>query len=212
MSSKTKPTRGLGLIISVMVVLFAIWYLQHKPKTIDPSKLHGTFLHQPRVLSPFAMQGTTQQAFTNDNLKGHWTLMFFGFTRCPHMCPMTMKTLRETYQQLVADHVKSLPHVVMVTVDPQRDDADSLHRYVTGFNPEFEGAVPDQATLKQITKELGVVFMKVENKKSPEKYNMSHSGTIMLFNPQGQLAGFFAYPQKKADLVADLEMIANSVS
>jgi protein SCO1/2 len=107
-----------------------------------------------------------------------------------------MNTLGQFYKGLQKTHLQSLPQVVMVSLDPARDSSARLKSYVHGFDAHFLGARGDEAQVNQLTKELGVVHMKEVLKKDSKNYNIEHSGAVIIFNPQGQLAGFFTPPLK----------------
>ena len=110
-------------------------------KTIDPSQFYGTFLDKPRALSSFVLEGIDGKPLTNKTLQGHWTLLFFGFTHCGYMCPTTMAELAKMYRLLEKQAVKPLPRVMMISIDPKRDNAAKLGYYVQAFHPDFYGAI-----------------------------------------------------------------------
>jgi protein SCO1/2 len=160
------------------------------------------------------------QPFTNENLKGKWTLMFFGFTNCPMLCPTTMAQLSNAYQQLQTKNFSPLPQVVFVSVDPERDSLDKVHTFATTFNPTFIGTrTDDMKALNQMTREMDVVFEKVAqpasitgDKDRQSSYTINHSGDIVVINPQGHFAAILTMPHEAQDLTADYETIVNNAS
>ena len=176
---------------------------------IDTSKLNVTLLHNPRQVSDFNLTDNTGKAFTQESLRGHWTMMFFGFTRCPSICPTTMAELGKTYKKLFKDGVRTYPQVMMVSIDPEHDTLKLMNEYVTKFDSQFHGATGDKQQIAKMTKELGIVYMKVTDPNNKDKYDINHSGTIMLFNPQGLLAGFFSMPHKADSIAQDFEIITH---
>lgn len=205
MSSKKGVNRTV-IILSAFVALFAGMYMfqqMHFKKKIDVAQFHGTYLEKPRAINQFSLTGTDHKTFDNQSLQGHWTLVFFGFTNCGYLCPTTMAELGKMYRILEEKGIKELPHVVMVSVDPERDSLEKLKEYVTSFQSQFYGAHGAEDAIKLMTTEMGIVYAKVENKdgSNPENYDVQHSGAVMLFNPQGELNAFFTTPHH-ADLLA----------
>ena len=144
------------------------------------------------------------QPFTNDDLKGHWTLVFFGYTRCPDICPMTMNVLAEAKKKATAE----FPQVVFVSVDPQRDTVEMLGDYVRYFDPEFTGVTGEENMIQALTLQTSVLYMKVPGSSGKEDdYLVDHSSSIILINPKGQLAAFLAAPHTPTSIIDSVEKI-----
>lgn len=194
---------GLGALVTGFFFSHKIY--QNKREI---SAFHGTYLEEPRTVSTFELMGTDGRPFNNASLKNQWTLVFFGFTECGSICPTTLAELSTMYRILKEQGVEPLPHVVMVSLDPDRDSLEKLGKYMKSFNPSFYGARGNDSVVKRITKEMGVAYTKVKNPESasPKDYNIQHSGVIMLFNPEGKLNAFFTTPH--ADfLAADFKLL-----
>ena len=206
MSEKKK-----GIILTVTVVLafvglFAGIFVSHHiyfNKKIDASQFHGTYLEHPRTVNQFSLIGIDQKPFDNSSLQGQWTFVFFGFTDCGFLCPTTMAELGKMYRILGAKGIKNMPHVVMISIDPERDNFDKLRHYVKAFHPNFYGARGEENSIRLMAREMGIAYEKIVNKDSVDSknYDFQHSGTLMLFNPQGELNVFFTTPHH-ADLLA----------
>ena len=194
------------LTMIALVILAVILFLTGNPfkNKITARQFNGTLLNKPREVSLFSLTGTDGKPFTQENLKGQWTMIFFGFTRCGSMCPTTMAELGKMHRLLDKQGVTPLPRVVMITLDPAHDSLDKLNQYVKAFNPLFFGARGSDTSIKAITKELGIAYMNVKRHVSPNKTydDIDHTGAVMLFNPKGQLAAFFT-PPHHASLLAD---------
>ncbi len=210
---RKRMTLTIGILLAIVALSAGLFVSQHRPGTkhIEASKLHGTLLDTPRAVHAFSLTGIDDKPFTNDNLRGSWTYVFFGFTHCGSMCPTTMAELGKMYRLLEGLGVKTLPQVVMISVDPARDSLVKLGHYVKAFDPHFYGARGSDASIKAMTHEMGIAFIKIAPKGTPDAnhYDIEHTGTIMLFNPQGELAAFFTSPHQ-ADLLAhDYTMLIN---
>ena len=170
---------------------------------------HGTLLTAPRPVSAFALTATSGEPFSQNSLKNHWTMMFFGFTHCGFVCPTTMSELAKMYRILEGEHVSPLPKVVMISIDPERDDLANLRRYVTAFHPNFQGARGSEEMTRAMTKALGVAYAKISvDPNSPAKQDdIEHTGAVMMFNPNGDLAAFFTSPLQAKNLADDYQLL-----
>ena len=158
-------------------------------KRVDPDQFHGTLLTTPREIQAFSLTGIDGKTFDQNSLKGHWSILFFGFTRCGSMCPTAMGELAKMYRHLVDARIEPKPLVVMITIDPKRDTLDKLKQYVHVFHPDFFGARAPSSALKTLTKELGIAYTTVTRTSSLERSyeDIEHTGAFLFFNPRGQL-------------------------
>ncbi|EKD91698.1 MAG: SCO1/SenC family protein [uncultured bacterium] len=217
MNKNTRLSLILLFFIALIVAGTFFYKIQHpatgasKDFALHQSvKIDGTVLNKPRDISAFILTTGNNQPFTNQNLKQHWTLMFFGFTNCPYACPVTLAALNKTVIALRAQLPSHLvPQVVMVSVDPERDTAAKMKQYTSVFNKNFIGARANPIMTKQLADQLDVVYSKqVEPNGS---YTVNHSAEVMLIDPNGKLRAFFAYPHTATVMAHDYEMIISSV-
>lgn len=184
-----------AIILAIAAVFAGIWFNSQK------SKINvATILTQPRNIESFHLISKSGKPFTNKNLQGRWSLIFFGFTHCPHICPTTLVTLNKTYQQLEKDHVKNMPQIIFISVDPARDSPKVITNYLSNFNNKFQGATGTKKQIDALTKDFSVVYMKTGN-------NVDHSGAILITNPNGQLYGIFSSPHDPKTIAKDIETI-----
>tara|TARA_Y100000588_G_scaffold332304_1_gene370462 strand:+ start:386 stop:1018 length:633 start_codon:yes stop_codon:yes gene_type:complete len=197
------------ILVAFVAMIVGLFVALHMEK--DLSKFHGTLLNKPRAVSPFTLTGTDGKSFSNSDLQGRWTMMFFGFTNCGYLCPTTMSELGKMYRFLEEKGVKNLPNVMMVSIDPERDSLERLNQYVKAFNPNFYGARGDEKNIKGMTKEFGIAYFKVALKNSSDEknYDVEHTGTVMLFNPQGELRAFFTTPHQGDQLAEDYLLLTS---
>lgn len=200
---------GLFAFVALIAGLFASQKVQNKG--IDAQQFHGTLLDKPRPVSSFVLTGIDNAPFNNASMQGHWTMVFFGFTNCGSICPTTMAELGKMYHLLEKKGTKNLPQVVMISVDPERDNLDKLSHYVKAFDPNFYGARGDDNSVNAMTKEMGVAYAKVAlpTDENPQNYDIEHTGTVMLFNPKGELSAFFTMPHYASLLAKDYLLLAS---
>lgn len=138
------------------------------------------------------------------DFRGKVVVLFFGYTHCPDVCPTTLAELSQVMKSLGpdADRVQ----VLFVTVDPERDTAAVLGKYVTAFDPRFLGLYGDAAATRRTAKEFKVFYEKREGS-SPGEYTMDHSAGTYVIDPKGRLRLFVGYGKAGADLVHDIRTL-----
>lgn len=218
-SAKRKNNSLLAMLIAgiIIVAMVAVFIgVRHSrlamPAKTQASRIDGSVLPMPKTIKPFHLSLTSGKPFDNASLKGHWSMVFFGYTNCAVVCPTTMAELTKMYAQLQkALPANQLPQVILVTVDPERDSLSRLNAYVKAFNPAFVGARGDLAHLKELSQQLNIVFKKIVLDENDSKhYKVTHSAEVLLINPEGDLTAFLAYPHAAKQMVHDYETIIQS--
>lgn len=140
------------------------------------------------------------------NLRGHWSMLFFGYTNCPDFCPTTLTTLAAVRKRLRADGAPVLPDVVFVSVDAKRDTPAQLAKYVPKFDPDFIGlTAADQPSIEAFAKKLGVAVRILPA--ADGNYMVDHSGVIFVLNPDARLAAILTGPFGVDAMRGDFERI-----
>ncbi len=151
----------------------------------------------------FSLADHTGRARTLGDFRGKVVVMFFGYTRCPDVCPTTLAELRAVKDQLGEDGTRL--QVLFVTVDPERDTQKVLADYVPAFDPTFLGLYGDPGATTKVAKDFKVFFEKVPGKTS-DGYTVDHTAGSYIFDPQGRLR-LFARHGSPASLVADIRTL-----
>jgi protein SCO1/2 len=160
-------------------------------------------LPEPRVIADFSLTDHDGEPFTLDSLRGRWSLIFFGFTHCPDVCPSTLYDLQQVHGTLTRD--TSADHqVLFVSVDPERDTPEVLKQYVNYFDPDFIGVSGENEQLAPLTLQLGIAYRIEEHEPGDPAYRVDHSASILLTDPQGRLHGVFPAPHDAGMLSADM--------
>ncbi len=126
--------------------------------------------------------------------------MFFGYTYCPDICPLTLALLQEVYGQL-AEADRAVTQIVLVSVDPQRDTPARLREYLAYFNPDFVGLTGSEAALTEFSRQMGALFIKPDT--SETYYTVDHSARIFLVGPTGATVALFSPPYTAAGILSD---------
>ncbi len=201
-----KQARGVKLTVVGMLILVALVVAGFINKVTMPRvmttaelKANGAYMFEtPRALPEFELVDHTGAPFTRESLQGQWTLVFFGFTHCPDICPTTMSELGQFMTLLDGLPEQEDTRVLMVTVDPARDGVEQLATYVPYFNPEFVGVTGEFLVLHRFATALNTPFRKVPGQ--DENYLVDHSANLVLINPRGDYHGFFKAPLDLAEL------------
>ncbi|UUY09401.1 SCO family protein [Pseudomonas sp. J452] len=158
-------------------------------------------LPQSRSLPGLALTNQDGQAQAVDQLKGQWSLLFFGYTFCPDICPATLAQLRQLKGMLPAETQAQL-RVVLVTVDPQRDNPEQLKKYLGFFDPAFMGLTGAQEDLQKLAGAVSIPYIPADTSK--ENYTVDHSGNLVIIGPDGTQRGFIRAPLNNDKLAAQL--------
>ncbi len=167
----------------------------------------ATLLKQPRSIHTFSLQNMHEKPFTSDSLKGHWSLVFFGFTHCPSICPTALANLNQVYKKLEKKGVKNIPKVFFVSVDPEEDTPQVLRQYLSHFNPHFVGVTGSESQIHQLAQNLGAVYMEVEGEGPDAESTIDHSASIFVIDPNGQFYALFSSPNEVNAITTDLYKI-----
>ena len=165
------------------------------------------FYGTPRTLPEFDLAQSDGTRLIPGALRGHWTLVFLGFTSCPDVCPTTLTELAQAQKQWEAIPDSLRPRVVLVSVDPERDTPNRLGEYAHAFHKDTLAATADVPSLERFATSLGMVFQKAPGKhfeQNPDDYSMDHSASIAVLDPQGRLAGLMRPPFNPQAIASDL--------
>ena len=206
MAMQDSLLKKTGVVLFVSLAMSAGFWLASELKTPDDgnTQLQGTVLKPPRQIQVPELTKQDGTPFTNEDLDGQWSLLFFGYTHCPDVCPTTMNVLAEAKKKSAGN----FPQVVFISVDPQRDTVDLLDGYVRYFDPEFIGVTGDEKMIQALTLQASVLYMKVPGDSANENdYLVDHSSSILMINPEGQLAAFLGSPHTPSGILHSVENI-----
>lgn len=213
----TKKTKAISTILTGILVLALVYFCIIIPVRFmqEPKILltEASLLKNPVAVPTFKFVTDEGTPFTQSNLQGHWTLMFFGLINCTQDCPATLATLQEVYKQLQNNLPKErLPQIVMVATGPDQTNLPKLHAYMKSFDPDFIGI---QANMKQtvaLEKALHNLDTKFPAIKGSNTQNQPpHDPELVIIDPTGHVRGYFNYLQKPEHIVNDYLRIVAGV-
>ena len=196
---KLAPALAVVAIAAAAGFLAGRWWPAEPPSLQASTALFG----QERALPVFALTDHTGRAYTRRDLTDSWTLLFFGYTHCPDICPITLVTMSAAVDAVGALGGEA-PQVVFVSVDPERDAPGHLGSYVTEFREDFLGVTGPHEELRKLTRALGVVYARDGD--GPE-YLVEHSAALLLVNPEGELQAVFGPPHEPDAIARDIVAI-----
>lgn len=158
-----------------------------------------------RAITDFALTDMHGEPFNRARLLGRWHVVFFGFTNCPDVCPLTLATLARALEQ--KPELKQALGTVFISVDPQRDAQDTLKDYVTYFDPDFLGVTGEHLQLTALTRQLGTLYIVDPESAGGNQYTVDHGASLIIMNPAGAMVGDIPPPHEADALARDLERI-----
>jgi len=172
-----------------------------------PQLESGTALPVPDPLAPFDVLDTAGAPVSPAQLRGHPTLVFFGFTYCPDVCPTTLALLASVQKQVMAaDKELAGLKVALISVDPERDTPEQLGKYISSFGGDFIGLTGSPPEIVKAQKSFGVAASRVDL--AGGGYTMDHSATVFLLDAQARKVAVFTPPLRAAALARDLQKLA----
>jgi len=191
----------------VALVLLAVVYNTTRTPVLSDEALRelGTFvLPRPRALAEFSLVNHRSESFGLEQFQGVWSFVYFGFTSCPDICPVTLSVLSQVERQLKEQADVTLYEnfqVILVSVDPERDDVATLKQYVENFSDRFIGVTGNNTEIGKLARQLNVAYGKVPDLSSPVGYQVEHSGNIVVLNPRGHYHGFIKMPHSTGQII-----------
>ena len=157
-----------------------------------------------KIGGPFTLVDDTGAQVSEADLKGKPTVMYFGYTFCPEVCPTTLTDLAQ-WMQMIGQDADRLNYV-FVTVDPERDTPKVMHDYVSAFDPRIRGLTGTSEQIAKVTKEYGVYYKRIPT--SDGGYVMDHSAVLYMMDPNVRFVGVIPYQEDTAKAVAKLKKLA----
>ncbi|MGN6517876.1 MAG: SCO family protein [Dokdonella sp.] len=196
------------IIIAAFAAAAGLWLgMRVLAPARGPDLASAVMYPAPRALPAFELDRSDGGKLTLEDWKGRWTVVFFGYTNCPDVCPTTLADFKQAWKRLPAA-TKERVRFDFISVDPERDTPAQLARYVGFFDPQFVAASGSDEQLTRITRALGLVYARGEPKDGT--YEVDHSASAVLIDPDGHQAGVLRPPFEAAKIAADLVTLAGA--
>jgi protein SCO1/2 len=163
-------------------------------------------LPEPLPLPDFALRDHEGEPFTLDSLRGRTSLLFFGFTHCPDICPATLQQLSLARKQIAETTPgTALPAIVLISVDPERDTPEKLEKYVSAFGEDIAGLTGTRESLLPLTSAMGIYFERQPLEGGD--YTVSHSTAVLVVDADANLRALFSAPHKTEYFAHDIPLL-----
>lgn len=203
---------ALVLLVACLAGGLGLWASQrfHSPAAAQPPPVKAvTMMPTPRTLPAFSLQQSDGTALTPEDLIGHWTVVFIGFTHCPDICPTTLAQLASAQKQWESIPTASRPRVLFISADPERDSPKLTGDYAHAFHKDTLAATAPLPALQEFARSLSLVFMKAPGPSGkPDDYSIDHSAALVLLDPQVRMAGVVQPPFDIKAIASDLMLLS----
>ena len=190
---------GLAALLAVAVLSLPLWQ-----RTPPPALQVATLVRSPKTLQPFELIDHNGTPFDGARLQHQWSLVYFGYTHCPDVCPTGLSDLNATVKLIARESPGvQAPQIIFVSVDPGRDSPEILKSYVPYFNPAFLGVTGSRDALAGFAKQLNASFVFIKETLDDKDYIVDHTVEVTLIDPEGKLYATFKPPLKPAAMAAD---------
>lgn len=189
-------------ISAALITSLFVFKMSHKQNQALTSDDYSTMLPLARDLKNFDLIKSDGTPFTQKDFLNHWTLLFFGFTHCPNVCPTTMGMLSKAYPDLHEAYPNL--QIILISLDPERDSKVVLANYIHHFHADFIGASGKIEEIRKLQSQLGIYSLKENNE-------IQHTSSILLINPQGKWAGIFKYGMTPHQLIQSFKTNVNKL-
>ena len=200
-------------IIFILLVLFSITgiftYFQSLPSLLEkkPSLITGKILVRPMEIDNFELIDQNNEVFNKKSLEGGWTVLFFGYTNCPDVCPTTIYKLAEIKNGIKEDLPSANFNTVLVTLDPDRDSSERLDEYIGYFDETMLGVTGTYENIQSFTSSLSVFYQRINKE---EGYDFNHTASIFVFDKDGSLFATMSPANTVEELESDFFTILNN--
>ncbi len=207
-----KNKRNIIFAIGITVALISgFWFgrIFFDQEDVASAPIRAIVPETPRTLAIPALQQGDGSSFDMASLQGKWSLMFFGYTNCPDVCPTTLNTVAQAKKKLEQTGLQ-FPQVVFISVDPERDNVKVLGEYVRYFDKDFIGATGEEKLLRAITVQMNSMFM-IQPSENENEYQVGHSLNLVLINPSVELVAVLRPPHSVESILNALQHFQKKV-
>ena len=209
-----------GVYLALAIILGSLFVLRSEQKLITQlDEIGTTYFRDSFVVNDFELLDQYSNRFTLENMKGRWSIVFFGFTSCPDICPLTMAELDRFASLWSTEDLGPAPQVIMTTVDPAVDDFREMKKYLSKYNRNFIGLTGRPEVLTKFARNFFVGFgdRSVGPENEIERLHaghsksggslIDHSSHLSVVDPEGKLVAVMRPPHRSRDLVKVLKIV-----
>ncbi len=203
-------TKKKGLLFKWIVVLLSViflgvagfigWRIVSDEVVKAPEEIEDYLFWHAKELTNFTLNAAGDEKLILDDLKDKWSFVFFCYTHCPDVCPMTLGVFAMVFKTLEKNPAASRDiQGIFVSVDPKRDTPESLKEYVSYFHPKYTGVTGNASQVDALARQMGVLYS-IHSGESEDNYLISHNAAMFLVDPRGRLYGRFPPPHAPGEI------------
>ena len=216
---KTATTAEKGMIKFPYVMLLAlvaisagVWFAQWQQAGNKPelealqAELENTlvFPDDYKTLPAFQLVNEDGQSIDQTSFDQQWSMLFFGFTQCPDVCPITLAVLRDALKLIAEDSPETSPfEIVFTSVDPNRDPPEVLKPYISGFNTNVRAMTGELNDVLGFAKAMNIVVAYNADENDSSHYSVDHTASILLIDPDKNIRAKFNVPHEPDKVASD---------
>lgn len=204
-AQKQVYTRRTVVIVAVAMLMGVAGWLLWQRFGLRPTPQYGVVVNASAPVADFQLDSTLGKPVALSDFADRYTVLYFGYTTCPDICPTTLADLGNAEQLLGATAERM--QVIFVTVDPERDTPQRMQDYLAYFSPNFIGMSGSLEETERIASQLGVVYEKRYNSASATDYLMDHTATVIVLDPQRRPQLIFPYGVTGEQMAGDLQAL-----
>ena len=204
--------RTLTIIIALIAfgAGIGIFSARQQQPALAP-QIQGMLWPNPKILQDFSTTDQNEQEFKLSDLRGKWSFLFFGYTNCPDICPITLAVFKDVYQKLQEQKRSDDVQMIFVSVDPDRDSSQQLKDYVAYFNNDFIGLGGSLEQISTLTKQMGIAYFH-EEASAEGDYLVGHSASVFLVDPEGRVITIMSAPHTAEEIIEQFSEIRAFIS
>lgn len=207
-------TTGIMGALAIAVIVLVVLALRVIPESVPDPGEHARVLITPREIPTFSLIDHRGQLFDRDRLEGRWSLLFFGYTSCPDVCPFVLQELVKVKRSFDEreNSGREMPDVIFISVDPRRDSEARLAEYIEFFDPSFTGVSGPDSELQQLARAVGAYY-ETPGDEAGDSYLVNHASKLFLVDPSGRFLALLDDPHDPdefIDLLAKVQTIGEA--
>lgn len=200
-----------GFIFSLLMTAFISGCHESNKNNIHQLPFQALKLFpQGKSFSGFELITHKNEQWKVKDFQGQYSILFFGFSNCPDICPTTLLDMQKIDRNLSEQNLTS-PRFVFISVDPDRDTPEVLNNYINFFNPEFYALTADAPNILSLASQLGVAYQVEEHEKGDLVYDVDHASALFLLDKKGERIGVFTAPHDVETIAHDLSLLMEQI-
>jgi protein SCO1/2 len=201
----SRPAALVAVALAAAALGFGAWRYLDTHRAAPPD-IHGYVLTAPRALPAFELVDEHGRPFRPADFVGRWSFLYFGYTYCPDVCPLTLVQVANLKRRLRMRCEGLDDRYYLVSVDPQRDTLQRLGEYVRYFDREFRGVTGAAEEIDKLAEQARVLYELPEDR-SRDDYLVGHSSTVTVVDPDGKLHAVFTTPHTGERMADDFAAV-----